>query len=795
MNDGDVKIGIEVEDKRAKKNLEQIKQDIMEVGNELSKTNKKKMTGLADEMEETSNNANKVVGSIQEVDSKIKDLQNSFAEMKTENANMLNEIIPGQTITYGEEYKNLLDQQLAKKKELAQEISSINEKQIAQNSLSETYLETTQSIKDKLNGVEETVSSTTEKTKGLKTETSKVKSELRKSDSNAKSMGKSISGGFKKILKYSAALFGIRTIYTGLKKLSREFFDSNDADVKQMKANMGALTNGLTQLLAPALKFIIGLVTTIMGYANAIAKAFFGVELFSKKTNKNVSGSAKGAKKLRKEVERISTAFDVADVASSNINDNLDTDSSGGGMDINDLPEPKIPVPDISGFLNAINKMTDKLKPFIDTIKSIDLKPLMDSFKNLGNATVGVFEVMGNSIINMMNDSLAPFIKMTTEEIAPRAINAVAEAIRELTPYLEYLLTNLVEPFVEWALTDLYPVFADTMISAFELLKEATKKILDGMIEWWEFIEPFFVWLGDFAVKALEGVSESIKELTGKVKDNEGGFGDLFKMIGIITGAFLTFLAISKLVGIGVAFFTGVIGALSTAFSFLLGIAKVVVGFFAGAFTGSILAIVALVALLTLAIVGIATNFEQVKNDMKQIVGNIIGVFKGLIDFVIGVFTGDWKRAFKGLADAVGNAFAGVVNMVKLPINIILDGVNAMIRGLNKVKIPSWVPGVGGKGINIPQIPRLAKGGVLNKATLNIAGEAGKEAVVPLEKNTGWINDFIKLFNENGGGNGGSRSQVIQVMMPNGKVLAEVVHEEDKKSFVQNNGGDFAWNT
>jgi hypothetical protein len=47
-------------------------------------------------------------------------------------------------------------------------------------------------------------------------------------------------------------------------------------------------------------------------------------------------------------------------------------------------------------------------------------------------------------------------------------------------------------------------------------------------------------------------------------------------------------------------------------------------------------------------------------------------------------------------------------------------------------KIPGWVPGLGGKGFDVPEIPMLADGGIVNSPTLALIGEAGPEAVVPL---------------------------------------------------------------
>ena len=117
----------------------------------------------------------------------------------------------------------------------------------------------------------------------------------------------------------------------------------------------------------------------------------------------------------------------------------------------------------------------------------------------------------------------------------------------------------------------------------------------------------------------------------------------------------------------------------------------------------------------------------------------IITVFKGLINFVTGVFTGNWKKAWEGIKSIVSGAMSGLSSIVKVPINAIIDVINGFIAGINKVKIPDWVPGTGGKGINIPKIPKLAYGGVVNKPTVSMFGEAGAEVVMPLERNTGWM--------------------------------------------------------
>jgi hypothetical protein len=115
-------------------------------------------------------------------------------------------------------------------------------------------------------------------------------------------------------------------------------------------------------------------------------------------------------------------------------------------------------------------------------------------------------------------------------------------------------------------------------------------------------------------------------------------------------------------------------------------------------------------------------------NNIRPIIDALTTVFSGLIDFVKNVFAGNWKGAWDGIVKIFSGIWDGIVAIFKLPINWVIDGINTFLKGINKVKIPDWVPLVGGKGINIPLIPRLAAGGFTDG--LSFAGEAGMEAVI-----------------------------------------------------------------
>lgn len=89
------------------------------------------------------------------------------------------------------------------------------------------------------------------------------------------------------------------------------------------------------------------------------------------------------------------------------------------------------------------------------------------------------------------------------------------------------------------------------------------------------------------------------------------------------------------------------------------------------------------------------------------------GVFNGIITFLTGVFTGNWSQAWQGVKQVFSSIVSGFANIFKTPINWIIDGINTFIRGINRIKIPSWVPAVGGASFNISTIPRLATGTVV----------------------------------------------------------------------------------
>jgi hypothetical protein len=169
-----------------------------------------------------------------------------------------------------------------------------------------------------------------------------------------------------------------------------------------------------------------------------------------------------------------------------------------------------------------------------------------------------------------------------------------------------------------------------------------------------------------------------------------------------------------------------------------------------------------------------------------DIAAGILTSLGGIIDWIVGVFTGDWERAFQGVSDIFKGIFMGLEGIAKGAINLVIDAVNWMIRKLNRLSIdvPEWMEekfGANDIGFNISEIPKLANGGLVSEPTLAMVGDnknaaTDPEVIAPLSK--------LQRMLE---GNSGNQEMVAllkeildalregKVMSVDKKVLAEVI--------------------
>ncbi len=175
--------------------------------------------------------------------------------------------------------------------------------------------------------------------------------------------------------------------------------------------------------------------------------------------------------------------------------------------------------------------------------------------------------------------------------------------------------------------------------------------------------------------------------------------------------------------------------------------------------------------------------FSNIFHDIVNILSPVWNwIYANVIQPIANIFSGLWNGIKTGLSavfDFIKNIFGSLGGVIKAPINGVIDLINDVLKQLNKVKVPDWVPGLGGKGVNFPMIPKLARGGVVNQATMAMIGESGSEAVMPLENNTEWIDTLASKLTEKAGS-----GQPVQLVVQIGedKVVSKVIDLINEKT-------------
>ena len=177
----------------------------------------------------------------------------------------------------------------------------------------------------------------------------------------------------------------------------------------------------------------------------------------------------------------------------------------------------------------------------------------------------------------------------------------------------------------------------------------------------------------------------------------------------------------------------------------------------------------------------IAPAVETAFNYITDCWNNILKpILEGVIDFLTGVFTGNWKQAWEGLLSIVKGIFNGVISAIETMVNSAIDALNKLIKSANK--IANKIPGV---NINIPtideiELPRLEKGGILEKGQIGFLEGSGAEAVVPLDQNRAWISALARDMEAEGfGGNRQQTQRIIELL----EMLIDMMPETMRDAF------------
>lgn len=181
--------------------------------------------------------------------------------------------------------------------------------------------------------------------------------------------------------------------------------------------------------------------------------------------------------------------------------------------------------------------------------------------------------------------------------------------------------------------------------------------------------------------------------------------------------------------------------------------------------------------------------------DIIDVASSVIGAFTGIVDFIAGVFTGNWEKAWEGVKSVFKNIVEGLATIIKSPINVIISMINSFIAGLNKIKLPEWegLGSLAGKGFNIPKIPKLAQGTVLPggkpfMAIVNDQPRGQTNIEAPLDTIKQGVAEVLASMNVGSGFNG----RIEVPIYLDGRQIALAVREAENNLGTQTVFGGFA---
>lgn len=319
-----------------------------------------------------------------------------------------------------------------------------------------------------------------------------------------------------------------------------------------------------------------------------------------------------------------------------------------------------------------------------DTIKNI----FSDS--NIGEARNKIQEIFGDKGVQVFD---------TLVNILGKVKTAVSDVIAFVTTYV----VPVAEQVLQVIINDVVPGIVSFIQAAAPTIMSIIQSIVD-------FVGAVIPIIADFIAGLMPIISELISFLQTYV------LPIISELFSFITSTVLPAIsaAIQAILPVVTNVLSVLLPAIQTALTTIWNIVAPIVQ--------GILQVVQAVMPVILSVV------QSVIGSVQGIIQNLMTVLSGIIDFVTGVFTGNWSQAWNGIKSIFSGAVGGLGEIIKAPLRAVVSAVNTVISGLNKLKVPDWVPGLGGKGINIPLIPGFAKGTDRTPGTF-IAGENGPELI------------------------------------------------------------------
>ena len=586
-------------------------------------------------------------------------------------------------------------------------------------------------------------------------------------NSGAKKLGASMKSAVKSMAKYTLAIFGAQAGFYAVKNAIRQVLSDNEKLNNTVTAMKGAFANAL----APVIERVVYWLKYAFAYLNLFVKVLTGVDMAAqynaKAINKQTEATKKNAK-ATKEANAQLASFDEKNVQSANNLNAADTESES--------PAALLDLPDVSG--GKFEQICENIKAHLNELMIIAGWAMIAIgliLLALGQYPMGIACLIAGIVLEAK--ALGNWSQLSEE--AQKMISAIMGIAGTAFLALGIILCIAQQYPLGIALIVLGVAMIATAIALnWDGIKAKIEVVLDKIKQ--VILKSFLIVLGIMLLTTGVGmplgialIVEGIKAIRSEetldweaIKTHVEAA--LTRVKNIITGYLMMVVGVLLCCsGVGIPLGVGLIiegvraiksdealdwekmkneiqATMETVKMYLLNAGAIVVGI--------LLCVTGVSLPLGLALIlsgikafktGETINSDLILNTVKDTWARIKAFWNAHIGYV---FKKEWwSRKFDCIKQGMKDALNGVIGIVERTINNIVSKLNSF-----SIKIPNWVPTYGGSslGFNIPyaHLPRLAKGGIVNnpgRGQAVIAGEAGAEAILPLQNNTEWMDMLV----------------------------------------------------
>lgn len=586
-------------------------------------------------------------------------------------------------------------------------------------------------------------------------------------NSGAKKLGASMKSAVKSMAKYTLAIFGAQAGFYAVKNAIRQVLSDNEKLNNTVTAMKGAFANAL----APVIERVVYWLKYAFAFLNLFVKVLTGVDMAAqynaKAINKQTEATKKNAK-ATKEANAQLASFDEKNVQSANNLNAADTESEN--------PAALLDLPDVSG--GKFEQICENIKAHLNELMIIAGWAMIAIgliLLALGQYPMGIACLIAGIVLEAK--ALGNWSQLSEE--AQKMISAIMGIAGTAFLALGIILCIAQQYPLGIALIVLGVAMIATAIALnWDGIKAKIEVVLDKIKQ--VILKSFLIVLGIMLLTTGVGmplgialIVEGIKAIRSEetldweaIKTHVEAA--LTRVKNIITGYLMMVVGVLLCCsGVGIPLGVGLIiegvraiksdealdwekmkneiqATMETVKMYLLNAGAIVVGI--------LLCVTGVSLPLGLALIlsgikafktGETINSDLILNTVKDTWARIKNFWNAHIGYV---FKKEWwSRKFDCIKQGMKDALNGVIGIVERTINNIVSKLNSF-----SIKIPNWVPTYGGSslGFNIPyaHLPRLAKGGIVNnpgRGQAVIAGEAGAEAILPLQNNTEWMDMLV----------------------------------------------------